>query len=86
MAKKLYRCELRFTYYAVLDDPSEASDFCDEAIRDSFVTDLVTAYPITNPAHRPEADWDERCLVYHGAGGDLTLGEALKKYTGESDE
>ena len=78
--KKLYEVTLEFTYYAYAADESEAAEYADDAIRDSFTADYTHAREVTHDEWPISADWDSGSLVYHdGTEGDLELGTLLKK-------
>lgn len=77
MPKKLYECEVTFTYYAYAEDEIDAESFADDAANDVCITECVSTREIKGrPAYLAD-DWTEGSLIYHAEGKDITLGEAL---------
>lgn len=77
MPKKLYECEVTFTYYAYAEDAIDAESFADDAARDVSISDCVSTKEIkTRPTYLAD-EWTEDSLVYHADGGDVTMEDVL---------
>lgn len=75
--KKLYECEVTFTYYAYVEDETEAAYLADDAVNDVCPSEYVRASEVTTKKITLAEDWTDSSLVYHNDSGDVSLREAL---------
>ena len=75
--KKLFRVEMMRVSYVLAEDALDA----EAQIRysDNFDEATFEVGPVKKTA-KPDAGWDEGCLVYGRHSEDITFGAAVKKY------
>lgn len=98
MAMRLYKAmqEIRRTVYFLAEEGKEraaAERACKDAEMDGseLYEDSIDVEPVApggRPEGRPEEGWDEDCLVYgaYDEDMDVTLGLALREFTGAAPE
>ena len=77
MTRKLFECEVTFTYYAYAEDVIDAESFADDAARDVSISYCVSTKEIKTRPRCLADDWTEDSLVYHSDGEEITLKDVL---------
>lgn len=82
---KLYRVDVRFSYYVVAESEQEALDAADEVVRDGGPPECAECQEVSSKYELYADGWDPHCLVY-GVDVDLPLGVAFDRYASRSPE
>ncbi len=83
MSKKLYCAEVTTFAYFVAEEgeqQSESRKHIREALRDADSD--VDSVDLVCEGDPIEGDWETYCCVYGVEGGDLTLADAIKQFSG----
>lgn len=77
--KKLYKVDVRFSFYAVATSEQEALLCAEDALGDEYLPDCGYATEVRHSNEPRLEGWEDDCLVYHDGYEDLYLGELLEK-------
>ena len=77
--KKLYRVDVRFSYFAMAKSERDATMFADNVLDNEYMPDCGYATEVQYSNDLLPHGWENDSLVYHSGSEDLYLGELLEK-------